>query len=230
MALPPKILVIEDDEDIVNLLNWHFKAADFTVVSAADGLQGLALVLEERPDLIVLDLMLPGLDGLELCKILKKREVGAAIPIIMLTARGEEADRILGLELGADDYVIKPFSPRELLLRVQAVLRRSSRSWGEWNMVSAGRLTIDPEGHRAWAGDEELALTATEFKLLTVLVENRGKVLGRDRLLDLVWGYQFDGYARTVDTHIRRLRRKLGVHAGQVETIRGVGYRFREDA
>lgn len=228
MVKPKRILIVEDDEDILNLLNWHLKAADFQVLTAKNGRDGLTIAGDEHPDLILLDLMLPGLDGLSICKSLKKRDDTASIPIVMLTARGEEADRIVGLELGADDYVIKPFSPRELVLRIQAVLRRSRSSETASSMLVCGELSIDTEGHRVWAEGRELALTATEFKLLLILAEHRGRVLNRDTLLDRVWGYQFDGYARTVDTHIRRLRQKLGGCADWVETIRGVGYRFRD--
>jgi two-component system phosphate regulon response regulator PhoB len=145
----------------------------------------------------------------------------------MLTARGEEADRVLGLELGADDYVVKPFSPRELVLRVRAILRRSSAE-GTVSVLEAEGLRVDPDSHRVWVDEEEVPITATEFKLLVELMGSRGRVLSRDQLLDRVWGYQFEGYARTVDTHIRRLRQKLGPYADLVETIRGVGYRFRE--
>lgn len=228
MSESGRILIVEDDEDILNLLDWHLKAADFLVLTANNGRDGLTVAGAEHPDLIILDLMLPGMDGLAVCKALRKRDDTAGIPIVMLTARGEEADRIVGLELGADDYVIKPFSPRELILRIQAVLRRSRASDTPPSVIVIGELSIDPEGHRVWVEGRELALTATEFKLLLVLAENRGRVLNRDTLLDRVWGYQFDGYARTVDTHIRRLRQKLGSCADLVETIRGVGYRFRE--
>lgn len=223
-----KILVIEDDRDILNLVAWHLKAADYEVLKAEDGISGLDTALRDKPDLIVLDLMLPGMDGLDVCKSLKRSKEAGATPIIMLTARGEEADRIVGLELGADDYVVKPFSPRELVLRVQAVMRRAAGPARVQDVVSVEGIAVDPQAHRVWINNEEVVLTATEFKLLLELMQNRGRVLTRDRLLDRVWGYQFEGYARTVDTHIRRLRQKLGTYAHLVETIRGVGYRFRE--
>ncbi|SMC26591.1 two component transcriptional regulator, winged helix family [Desulfacinum hydrothermale DSM 13146] len=223
-----KILVVEDDPDILNLVAWHLKAADYHVLKAQDGTHALETALAEKPDLVILDLMLPGMDGLEVCKEIRRNGETAHVPIIMLTARGEEADRIVGLELGADDYVVKPFSPRELVLRVQAVLRRSSTLEEEKSHLQAEGITVDLEAHRVWVDGEETALTATEFNLLLELMSNRGRVLSRDRLLDRVWGYQFDGYARTVDTHIRRLRQKLGPRADAVETIRGVGYRLRE--
>ncbi len=223
-----RILIVEDDKDILNLVAWHLKAADYEVLKAEDGVSGLETALREKPDLIVLDLMLPGMDGLDVCKTLKRNRETGSTPIIMLTARGEEADRIVGLELGADDYVVKPFSPRELVLRVQAVMRRAAGTAPAQEALSVEGIAVDPQAHRVWIDNEEVILTATEFKLLLELMHNRGRVLTRDRLLDRVWGYQFEGYARTVDTHIRRLRQKLGPYAHLVETIRGVGYRFRE--
>lgn len=223
-----RILIVEDDKDILNLVAWHLKAADYEVLKAEDGATGLDTALREKPDLIVLDLMLPGMDGLDVCKTLKRSKETGSTPIIMLTARGEEADRIVGLELGADDYVVKPFSPRELVLRVQAVMRRAAGTAPAQDALAVEGIAVDPQAHRVWIDNEEVVLTATEFKLLVELMHNRGRVLTRDRLLDRVWGYQFEGYARTVDTHIRRLRQKLGPYAHLVETIRGVGYRFRE--
>ena len=223
-----RVLIIEDDKDILNLVAWHLKAADYEVLKAEDGVSGLETALREKPDLVVLDLMLPGMDGLDVCKTLKRNKETGAMPIIMLTARGEEADRIVGLELGADDYVVKPFSPRELVLRVQAVMRRAAAPAPAQDVLAEEGIAVDVQAHRVWIDGEEVVLTATEFKLLSELMHNRGRVLTRDRLLDRVWGYQFEGYARTVDTHIRRLRQKLGPYAHLVETIRGVGYRFRE--
>ncbi|ROQ90998.1 response regulator [Desulfosoma caldarium] len=224
-----KILVVEDDKDILNLVAWHLKAADYEVLKAEDGVSGLETARREKPNLIVLDLMLPGMDGLDVCKALKRHESTAFIPIIMLTARGEEADRILGLELGGDDYMVKPFSPKELVLRVQAVMRRSAPSPSPpQEALTADGLRVDAHAHRVWIDDREVSLTATEFKLLLELMTHKGRVMSRDRLLDCVWGYQFEGYARTVDTHIRRLRQKLQGYAGLVETVRGVGYRFRD--
>lgn len=223
-----RVLIIEDDKDILTLVAWHLKAADYEVLKAEDGVSGLDTALREKPDLIVLDLMLPGMDGLDVCKTLKRNKDTASTPIIMLTARGEEADRIVGLELGADDYVVKPFSPRELVLRVQAVMRRAAAPVPAQDVLSVEGIAVEEQAHRVWIDGEEVLLTATEFKLLVELMHNRGRVLTRDRLLDRVWGYQFEGYARTVDTHIRRLRQKLGPYAHLVETIRGVGYRFRE--
>lgn len=224
------ILIIEDDADIATLVDWHLKAEGFSTVVRHDGTAGLETAMAERPDLILLDLMLPGIDGLSICKTLKKNRETEHIPIIMLTARGEEIDRIVGFELGADDYMVKPFSPRELILRVRAVLKRSlpdEKSEKE-TALKYRDLHIDPERFTVRIGDEKIELTVTEFRLLKELVENRGKVRTRDQLLDRVWGYHFDGYARTVDTHVRRLRSKLGDYADGIETVRGVGYRFTE--
>jgi two-component system phosphate regulon response regulator PhoB len=171
--------------------------------------------------------MIPGIDGFEVCKEIKREPKTASVPILILTARGEEIDRIIGLELGADDYVVKPFSPRELLLRVRAILRRAGSEYHPKAVFQQSGLEIDFEGHRVSLEGQEIVLTATEFKLLSELTNSQGKVLNREQLLDRVWGYHFEGYARTVDTHIRRLRQKLLSCADWIETVRGVGYRFR---
>jgi len=222
-----KIVVVEDDQDILQLLAYNMQASGFEVLTSRDGFEALSVVRRSLPDLVILDLMLPSLDGFEVCKELKRDPETKRIPILMLTARGEEVDRIVGLELGADDYVVKPFSPRELILRVRAILRRSTSDNAGENFWQHEGLRVDFEGHKASLHGEEIALTATEFKLLVELVKNRGRVQTRDQLLDKVWGYHFEGYARTVDTHVRRLRQKLGVYSEWVETVRGVGYRFR---
>lgn len=222
-----KILVVEDDLDILHLVAYNLQNAGFEVVTTRDGYEALALARNHLPRLVVLDLMLPGLDGLEVCRELKRTPALRNVPVLMLTARGEEVDRIVGLELGADDYVVKPFSPRELVLRIRAILRRSRPEEGFFSIWRNEGLLIDAEAHRVLVDDEEVVLTATEFKLLVELVSNKGKVRSRDQLLDKVWGYQFEGYARTVDTHIRRLRLKLGPYADAIETVRGAGYRFR---
>lgn len=223
------ILIIEDDADIAKLIEWHLQSEGHKTLTASDGIKGLETAITARPDLIVLDLMLPGMDGLNVCKTLKRNKATENIPIIMLTAKGEEVDRVVGFELGVDDYVVKPFSPREFVLRVLAVLRRFEPDREESSSIIRHQdLFIDPESYRASIGDEPLHLTVTEFKLLMDLMGNRGKVRTRDQLLDRVWGYQFEGYARTVDTHIRRLRQKLGPYADEIETVRGVGYRFKE--
>ena len=222
------VLVVEDELDILQLITHNLKSADFDVLSAQDGYEALSVAKNHLPQLIILDLMIPGLDGFEVCKELKRSPVTKDIPVLMLTARGEEVDRIVGLELGADDYVVKPFSPRELILRVRAILRRHAP---EEQVIARWRrdgLEVDLDAHRIRVDDAETNLTATEFRLLAELINNLGKVLTRDTLLDKVWGYQFEGYARTVDTHIRRLRQKLGPYAQWIETVRGVGYRFRD--
>lgn len=223
------ILIVEDDTDIQQLLAFNFETAGFETLTASDGREGLDKARRHAPSLVILDLMLPGMDGFEVCKSLKRDAATARTPVIMLTARGEEVDRIVGLELGADDYVVKPFSFRELLLRVKAVLRRvSPESQSQRSMLERDGLSVDLEAHKVLADGREVVLTATEFKLLADLFSTSGRVRTRDQLLTSVWGYEFEGYARTVDTHIRRLRQKLGDHAELIETVRGVGYRFKE--
>ena len=221
-----RILVIEDENDIRQLLRFNLEREGFAVLEAADGLGGLHMATSELPDLVVLDLMLPGMDGCDVCRRLKAQPVTAAIPVLMLTARGEEVDRIVGLTLGADDYVVKPFSVRELVLRIRAILRRGSRP-GMGTALCRGALLLDVEAHRVTLDGQEVALTATEFRLLEDLMRHAGAVRTREQLLNAVWGYSFEGYARTVDTHVRRLRAKLGEEAAALETVRGVGYRLR---
>ena len=223
-----KILVIEDHRDTRELLKYNLAAAGFDVAAAEDGQSGIGLADAFRPEIILLDLMMPGMDGLEVCRHLKSTPELSRIPVIMLTAKGEEIDKIVGLELGADDYVVKPFSPRELVLRIKAVLRRSGAP--EPNALKLWEregLKIDFEAHQVEIDGEDVTLTATEFKLLTVLISGAGKVQTRDNLLDTVWDTHFEGYSRTVDTHVRRLRQKLGPYADWIETVRGVGYRFK---
>ncbi len=222
-----KILVVEDDRDIAQLLSLTMKKAGFEVAVSDNGYDALNVIRAHPPDLLILDLMIPEIDGFEVCKAMKRDPRTAAVPVLILTARGEEIDRIIGLELGADDYVVKPFSPRELLLRVRAILRRAGREYQAVAIFKQSGLEIDFEAHRVNLDGQEISLTATEFKLLSELANNQGKVLNREQLLDRVWGYHFEGYARTVDTHIRRLRQKLLSCADWIETVRGVGYRFR---
>lgn len=219
------ILVVDDEPDIVEIIQYNLEKSGFDVVVAADGPAALEKARDETPDLIVLDLMLPGLEGTDVCRILKQDERTRSIPILMLTAKSEEIDRIIGLELGADDYVVKPFSPREIALRIRNILRRRSAPETP-GPVRAGPLVIDVEGHHVSVSGSTVSLTATEFKLLAVLFQRRGRVQTREELLDVVWGYDYMGYGRTVDAHIKRLREKLGEAAGMVETVRGVGYRF----
>jgi two-component system phosphate regulon response regulator PhoB len=222
------ILIVEDESDIMDLIDWHLNAEGYTTYKATDGPEGIEAAEDRLPDLILLDLILPGMDGLEVCKSLQRNPKTKDIPVVMLTAKGEEVDRIVGFELGADDYIVKPFSPRELILRIRAILRRHEKEETEPVVLRYQDLKIDPDSYRAWLADEEITLTVTEFNLLMELLQNRGKVRTRDQLLDRVWGYQFDGYARTVDTHIRRLRQKIGPYATAIETVRGIGYRFKE--
>lgn len=221
-----KILVVDDEQDAVDLVGFNLKQAGFQVVTAPDGAEALDKVHKHQPDLIVLDVMMPELDGLEVCKLLRRDSATAGIPILMLTAKATEVDRILGLELGADDYVTKPFSPRELVLRVRKLLARGKPQEMRSERMVFGDLAIDIPRHSvSWKGDS-LELTATEFKLLTTLAERRGRVQSRDQLLRDVWGYESMIDTRTVDTHMRRLREKLGAAARHLDTVRGVGYRF----
>ena len=222
-----KILVVEDDHDIAQLLAITMKKAGYEVAVTENGYEALNSIRRHPPDLVILDLMIPGIDGFEVCKEMKRDPKTGAVPVLIVTARGEEIDRIIGLELGADDYVVKPFSPRELLLRVRAILRRAGQEYHPAAVFKKEGLEIDSEGHRVRLDGQEIVLTATEFKLLSELANSQGKVLNREQLLDRVWGYHFEGYARTVDTHIRRLRQKLLTCADWIETVRGVGYRFR---
>ena len=223
-----KILVVEDEQDVVDLLTLQLRRAGGFLVSVAhDGAEALQKARAELPALIVLDLMLPQMPGLEVCKILKTESGTRHIPIIMLTAKAEEVDRIVGLEFGADDYVTKPFSPREMLLRIQAILRRSQPNDTSENLAR-GVITLDPARHHVFVSGKRIDLTAVEFKLLSMLMRRPGRVQARDRLLNEVWGYEAAIDTRTVDTHVRRLREKLGKAASAIETVRGFGYRLRE--
>jgi two-component system phosphate regulon response regulator PhoB len=226
-----RILIIEDEPDLVESLEWNLRREGYETCSAGTGRGGLELALATpTPDLVLLDLMLPDLAGTEVCRRLRAEPRTRAVPVVMLTAKGEEIDRVVGFEVGADDYVVKPFSIRELMLRLRAVLRRSEPSPSEAvDERRFGRLRLDVAGHRAWVDDEELGLTALEFKLLVTLLERRGRVQTRERLLDDVWGIRADVTTRTVDTHVKRLRQKLGAAGPYVETRRGVGYRFRAE-
>ena len=225
-----KILVVEDEPDILELVAYHLEQSGFAVALAEDGEQALSAIERERVGLVVLDLMLPGISGLEVCRRLKQTPRTKDLPVLMLTARAEEVDRVVGLELGADDYLVKPFSPRELVLRIRAILRRIEGSGeAEAAQIAAGPLVIDLVGCQVQLDRDPIELTATEFKLLTTLAQRRGRVQSREELLKVVWGYEYLGYHRTVDTHIRRLREKLGPAAELVETVRGMGYRFRRE-
>ena len=221
-----KILIIEDESDVADLLTLNLRKADYRVATAADGANGLQKARDDKPDFIILDLMLPKLPGLEVCKILKSDTATSQIPILMLTAKAEEVDRIVGLEFGADDYVTKPFSPREILLRIRAILRRGETAD---ESLKAGPVSIDPARHEVRVNGKHVRLTSLEFKLLQTLMQRRGRVQDRDRLLNEVWGYESVIDTRTVDTHVRRLREKLGKAGDVIETVRGFGYRLREN-
>jgi DNA-binding response OmpR family regulator len=224
-----QILVVEDDPDIADLIRHYLEKSGHAVQVLGSGGAVLAKVRGERPDLIVLDLMLPGLDGLMVCQALRSEPLTAAIPIIMVTARGDEADRIAGLELGADDYVTKPFSAKELAARVSALLRRTQRLDPAEPVARYGTITIDSARHVVTVDGREVRLTAKEFLLLLYLVQHRGRVLSRDLLLTDVWGYQYTGGTRTVDVHIRRLREKVPVLTDAIETIKQFGYKLVDD-
>ncbi|MCP4626461.1 MAG: response regulator transcription factor [bacterium] len=224
------IAIVEDEPDISELITIHLEKNGYSAKSFLDGKSFFKSFEKNIPDLLILDLMLPDMDGLEICKAIRKRDETCALPIIMLTAKGEETDRVLGLELGADDYVTKPFSPRELVARVKAVLRRHQNADPE----AAGRIeigkniVIDLERHTVSAGGETIELTATEFKILTLLSSRKGWVFARDKILDYLWGDEKAVIDRTVDVHIRHLREKLGSEAGVIKNIRGVGYKLEE--
>src|SRR6476660_4903924 len=220
-----KILIVEDESDVTDLLALNLRKAGFKTTAAVDGASGLQKARDDRPDFIVLDLMLPKMSGLEVCKILKSDVATSQIPILMLTAKAEEIDRIVGLEFGADDYVTKPFSPREIALRIRAILRRGEKPE---ESLQSGPISIDPARHQVRVNGKPVRLTSLEFKLLRTLIQRRGRVQDRDRLLNDVWGYESVIDTRTVDTHVRRLREKLGKAGEVIETVRGFGYRIRE--
>jgi two-component system phosphate regulon response regulator PhoB len=213
------------------MLEYNLEKEGYQTRSALDGARGLELAVKEPiPDLVLLDLMLPDISGTEVCRVLRQQESTRDVPIVMVTAKGEEVDRVVGFELGADDYVVKPYSVRELMLRVRAVLKRGRPTALDANARTVfGSLVVDTEAHRVWVNDEDIVLTALEFKLLVTFLGRRGRVQSRDRLLDDVWGYQVAITTRTVDTHVKRLREKLGAAGHYIETVRGVGYRMRDE-
>jgi DNA-binding response OmpR family regulator len=225
----PKILVVDDEPDALELVAFNLKRAGFQVVTAADGAEALRRAHEQLPDLVVLDVMLPELDGLEVCRRLRKESGTAGIPVLILTAKSAEIDRVLGLELGADDYLTKPFSPRELVLRIKNLLGRRPAATESHSQLRIGQLSIDLDRHQVEVRGRAVELTATEFKLLVLLVQRRGRVQSREQLLRDVWEYDTMIDTRTVDTHMRRLREKLGTSAPLLETVRGVGYRVTEE-
>ena len=228
--MPTRILVVEDDPDIASLVERYLEKAGFAIERASNGRDALQTIASKPPDLVVLDLMLPQVDGLEVCRRLRAGERTAAIPVIMLTARAEESERIVGLELGADDYLAKPFSPNELVTRVRALLRRVHRGAPAAKTLSYGPISVDTERHLVSAGGRDVTLTAKEFLLLEYLLQHRGRVLSRDILLTDVWGYRYTGGTRTVDVHVRRLREKLPLLATALVTVKQFGYKLLDPA
>lgn len=224
-----RILVVDDEEDLIELVRYNLEQEGFQVKSAFDGESALKIARQELPDLLLIDLMLPGMDGLELCRSLRSDNRTASIPVIMLTAKSAESDRIVGLELGADDYVVKPFSPRELAARVKAVLRRTRQPLLQSKVIHRGSLSIDLTRREVSIQDSPLDLTATEFRLLQFFAEHPGRVFSRSELIDAVLGREVSVVDRTIDVHITGLRKKLGPCSNWIETVRGFGYRFREE-
>jgi two-component system phosphate regulon response regulator PhoB len=227
-SMTATILIIEDEPDLIRTVSYNLLKEGFATRTAETGAIGLDLAFQEPiPDLVLLDLMLPDTSGTEVCRKLRADSRTAGVPVIMVTARGEEVDRVVGFEVGADDYVVKPFSFRELLLRIRAVLRRSAAAEEESEQLRFGLLTIDEAGHRVWVGENEVVLTALEFRLLTAFLARKGRAQSREQLLDDVWGMHAGITTRTVDVHIKRLRTKLAEAGEYIETVRGIGYRFR---
>jgi two-component system phosphate regulon response regulator PhoB len=220
------ILIVEDEADLQQVLAYNLRQAGHEVLTASTGEAALALVRQRPPDLVVLDLMLPGVTGIEVCRLIKSDPTTRQVAVLILTAKGAEIDRVVGFELGADDYVVKPFSVRELALRIQAILRRGQAPAETGRSVEFGKLRIDRDAHRVWVEDKEVPLTALEFRLLGALFDRRDRVQSRATLLDEVWGVSSELETRTVDTHVKRLREKLGAAGPYIETVRGVGYRF----
>jgi two-component system alkaline phosphatase synthesis response regulator PhoP len=225
-----KVLVVDDEKDITALVAYHLEREGFRVIQASDGFQALEMVKRERPNLLILDLMLPQMSGLDVCRRLRKEPETARLPILMLTAKAEETDKVLGLELGGDDYLTKPFGPRELVARVKALIRRSEEAPGE-EVVKAGSLEVDLARYIVSVRKRPIELTAKEFELLKALILAKGRAITREHLLNRVWGYDqaSEIESRTVDVHVRRLREKLGPEAKRIITVKNVGYRFAQD-
>ncbi len=224
------ILIVEDEPDLLSTIDYSLQKEGYRTRCAETGADALKLANEQPvPDLVVLDLMLPDMSGTEVCRKLRAADATRTVPVLMLTAKGEEIDRVVGFEVGADDYVVKPFSTRELALRIRAILRRLTSVEEPADQLQFGRLRVDPSAHRTWVDDAEVSLTALEFKLLTTLLERRGRVQTREVLLTDVWGFSSEVTTRTVDTHVKRLRQKIGDAGAYIETLRGVGYRFRSE-
>jgi len=227
-----KILIVEDERDIADLLRYNLQEAGFKTDYVRNGADALQRAIEKTPDLILLDLMLPEVDGMIVCRLLKNDPRTKNIPVVMVTAKTDEKDRVAGLELGADDYIIKPFSPREVVLRVSAVLRRIhiGKQTESTKRIETHGVTIDLDKHQVLTESGSIDLTATEFKLITLFARSPGRVFTRDILMDVIWGQDYYGIDRTVDTHVSRLRRKLGEFGKHIETVHGVGYRFKESS
>ncbi len=224
-----KILIVDDEADVTELVSYHLKAKGYLVEAINNPNNSLGVARNFQPDLVILDVMMPDLNGVQICRLLRADPQLKNVPVIFLTAKAEESDRVQGFETGADDYICKPFSTKELMLRVQSILRRVSEGGGEEpKKLQAGEIVIDIERHEAVVCGKAIELTATEFKLLRLLMERRGRVQTREHLLINVWNYETEIETRTVDTHVRRLREKLGAEADWIETIRGVGYRLAE--
>ncbi len=224
-----RVLLVEDDEDILNLIDYNLTLANLRVIRAKDGEEAIEIARREMPDVILLDLMLPKIDGIDVCKVLKQDDKTSHIPIVMVTAKGEEMDRVVGLEIGAEDYIVKPFSPRELVLRIKAILKRvKGEDYKRTGQKRLGSISIDQDTHEVMVDGSVVELTPIEFRLLWEMISNPSHLFTREILLDRVWGDDCYVTERTVDTHVRRLRRKLGEAGGMIETIRGFGYRIKE--
>ncbi|MDD5174482.1 MAG: response regulator transcription factor [Candidatus Omnitrophica bacterium] len=224
-----RILIVEDDKHISRLVKFNLEKSGYECTVASSGERALEVLDGQPADLVILDIMLPGIDGFGVCRAIKEKERLKNIPIIMLTAKGEEVDRIVGLELGADDYIVKPFSPRELVLRIKAILKRGKAEETKKDVLSAGEITVDIPKHKVTVKGKTIELTQMEFKLLVTLMERRSRVQTRDRLLSDVWDMDTGIDTRTIDTHVKRLREKLGRSGGLIETVRGLGYKFKEE-
>lgn len=223
-----RVLIVEDDKNISKLIKYNLEKEGFYCTACFNGEEALKALDKDPFNLIILDIMLPGIDGLEVCRQVKQNKALSNVLIIMLTAKGEEVDRVVGFELGADDYIVKPFSPRELILRIRAILRRLKPVEPEKDQLISGKLTIDLPRHKVTVDKKEVELTSMEFKLLVILMQRKGRVQSREKLLEDVWDIASDVTTRTVDTHVKRLREKLGKAGDMIETLRGVGYRFSE--
>jgi len=224
-----KILIVEDEKNIAKLIRYNLERSDYDCTTAKSGEDAVSIIKKQAFDLMILDIMLPGIDGLEVCRKIKEDPGLKNIPIIILTAKGEEVDRVVGLELGADDYIVKPFSPRELILRIKAILKRGKALGAKKDLITIGDISVDIPKHKVMVKNKDIELTRMEFKLLVTLMERSGRLQDRDRLLNDVWNIDSMISTRTIDTHIKKLREKLGRSGRMIETVRGMGYKFKED-